>query len=89
MNIIVDLLQTVFIAIVDWLPFIEDGQAFWDTLSTWVLRGAIGGGIASYPFYQIMIARYSLRVAKRIIRKIVRLLIIIGIIALAVKYLMV
>lgn len=81
-------IEPMLINTIEWLPFVNDGQAFWDTISSWALRFAVGGGIASYPLYQVLIARYSIGVAKRILRKLIRTAIWIGIIALIIQYVM-
>lgn len=79
-------IEPLLVDTIEWLPFINDGQLFWDTLSSWALRFLVGGGIASYPLYQVLIARYSIGVVKRLFRKVLRIAIWIGIIALVVKF---
>lgn len=80
-------LEPAIMSIMESVPFIDDGQAFWNTLSKWALRFTVGGGIASYPLYQIIIARYSIRIARRVIRKLLRWIIILGSIGLVVYFL--
>lgn len=79
-------LEPMLVNAIEWLPFINDGQAFWDSISSWALRFLVGGGIASYPLYQVLIARYSIGVAKRILRKLIRIAIWVGIVAIIIKF---
>lgn len=79
-------LEPFLVQAIEWLPFVNDGHAIWETISTWALRGAIGGGIMSYPLYQVLIVRYSIRKARRIFRKLIRWMIIIGVLALVIQY---
>lgn len=84
-----DWLQNLLVTVIEWLPFIDNGQAFIESASSWFLKLAFGGGLLAVPTYQILIARYSMRIAKRIFRKIIRWAIITGVIALIIKFVLI
>lgn len=84
---LVQWLQSLLVQTVELLPFIDNGQAFISKVSSWLSYGALGGGLATIPMYQILVARYTIRYAKRILRKVVKWIIIIGVIGFILKFL--
>lgn len=80
-------IQTFLVTGLEWLPFIDNGEVFIENISKWLTGGAVGGGLASIPLYQILLARRTARYAKRVIKRVIKWVLIIGGIALALQFL--
>ena len=79
--------QTTIVSLVELLPFVDNGQDLVEKATSWFLVGGIGGAASTVPLYQALVARYTIRHAKRIVRRILRVIIGIMVIALTLKLL--
>lgn len=80
-------IQAVIVNMVELLPFIENGEVLLEKATSWFLVGGVGGALSTAPLYQVLLTRYTVRHAKRIVRRILRLGITIVLIGLALKFL--
>ena len=55
-------------------------------LSSFTFKGAFGGGLLSLPIYKIVAMKKSVRVAKKVMRRIFKILVIIVGLAFFLKY---